>query len=338
MISQSTAAQLEKSVPPAMPRYRAGSMFAGIGGICLAFRNAGADIVWANEVDAKACETYRKNFGSDYLVEADIKKVDATSVPDIDILTAGFPCQAFSVAGYRKGFQDERGILFFDVMRIAEAKKPRVIFLENVKNLETHDGGRTLGSILSCLEDCGYRTVYKVMNTMDYGNIPQNRERIYIVSFRNDSDFDNFSFPEPVPLEKSISDVIDRNRRKDRSFYYGKDWQHYSSLKKSMLREDTLYQWRRTYVRENKSNVCPTLTANMGTGGHNVPLIIDGYGFRKLTPEECLAFQGFPDWFRFSDISRSSMYKQAGNSVSVPVVERIAKNIISAMRKTDSVE
>lgn len=335
-MSRSAAAELEKHIPSAAPRFRVGSMFAGIGGICLAFRNAGADIVWANEIDAKACETYRENFGSDYLVEEDITKVDAYTVPDIDILTAGFPCQAFSVAGYRKGFDDERGILFFDIVRIAEAKKPRAIFLENVKNLENHDGGRTLESIWKCLRGCGYTPDYRIFNTMDYGDIPQNRERIYIVAFRDKRDFGNFSFPEPKPLERSIDDIICRDSRKDRSFYYGKDWQYYSELKKSMVRRETVYQWRRTYVRENKSDVCPTLTANMGTGGHNVPLIIDNYGYRKLTPEECLAFQGFPDWFRFAGTGRSNMYKQAGNSVSVPVVERIAENIIKAMEKTES--
>lgn len=314
-------------------KMKVGSMFAGIGGVCLAFKNVGAEIVWANEIDPKACETYRKNFGSDYLVEGDITKVDTHTIPDIDILTAGFPCQSFSIAGHRKGFGDARGILFYDVIRIAEAKKPRVIFLENVKNLKSHDKGRTLETIYECLKECGYNPVCRVLNTLDYGGIPQNRERVYIVAFRDKRDFDSFSFPEPIPLDKTIDDIICRDCRKDRSFYYGEDWRHYHELKKSMTRRETVYQWRRTYVRENKNNVCPTLTASMGTGGHNVPLVIDDCGYRKLTPEECLAFQGFPGWFGFADVGRSSKYKQVGNSVSVPVVERIAANIKETLNR-----
>ena len=316
--------------------YTVGSMFAGIGGVCLGFRNAGADIIWANEIDSKACMTYRKNFGSDYLVEEDVRKVNADSIPDIDILTAGFPCQAFSVAGHRKGFEDERGILFFEVMRLIDAKRPRVVFLENVKNLVGHDEGRTLKNIIKYLNDSGYTVEYSVLNTMEYGNIAQNRERIYIVAFRDETDRVGFSFPDAVPLTNTIHSVIDTSSKKNDSYYYKKDWLHYDNLESNMTSTDTVYQWRRKYVRENKSNVCPTLTANMGTGGHNVPLILDSYGIRKLTPKECLAFQGFPKTFNFAEMGNSHMYKQAGNSVSVPVVQRIAENIISAMKKADS--
>ena len=322
-------------VPAEHARYRAGSMFAGIGGICLAFKNAGAEIVWANEIDQHACKTYQKNFGSDYLVEGDIKKIEAESVPDMDILTAGFPCQAFSVAGHRRGFEDERGILFFEIMRLIDAKKPRAIFLENVKNLVGHDNGRTFENILCCLGDSGYISRHEIFNTKEYGNIPQNRERTYVVAFRNQEDDRNFKFPDPVPLDKKIHGIIDISSKKDESFYYGQDWLHYDKLKESMVNKGTVYQWRRTYVRENKNSVCPTLTANMGTGGHNVPLVIDDFGFRKLTPSECLRFQGFPSDFGFAKISRSHMYKQAGNSVSVPVVQRIAEEMIFAMKKTD---
>lgn len=336
MISQSQTPMMSANAPVEHARYQAGSMFAGIGGICLAFRNAGAEIVWANEIDQFACMTYRENFGSDYLKEGDIKKIEAESIPDIDILTAGFPCQAFSVAGHRRGFEDERGILFFDVMRVIDAKRPRAVFLENVKNIVSHDGGRTMNSILTCLDDSGYTTDYDVLNTMEYGNIPQNRERTYIVAFRDKKDAENFVFPDPIPLTRSISDIIDSSVKKDGSFYYNEDWLHYGKLKDALVNEDTIYQWRRIYVRENKKNVCPTLTANMGMGGHNVPLIIDDYGYRKLTPDECLRFQGFPSNFRFAEISRSNMYKQAGNSVSVPVVQRVAEKIMSAMKKSDS--
>lgn len=292
-------------------------------------------MVWANELDRNACETYRRNFGPDFLTEGDIKNIDASAIPSLTILTAGFPCQAFSIAGYRKGFKDERGILFFEIMRIVDEKKPRVIFIENVKNLVRHDGGRTFSNICECLSGSGYVFKHSVLNTKDYGNIPQNRERVYMVAFRDREDCDNFSFPEPIALEREIHDIAHIKERKDGCYYYGENFMHYDKLAESAVSKTTVYQWRRTYVRENKCGVCPTLTANMGTGGHNVPLIVDNFGIRKLTPEECLGFQGFPEDFEFADISRASKYKQAGNSVSVPVVQRIAENIIAALKKTD---
>lgn len=311
--------------------FKVASLFAGIGGICYGFKQAGAQIVWANEIDRDACKTYRHNFGGNYLVEGDIKEVDPNSIPDIDILNGGFPCQAFSVAGYRKGFEDERGNLFFEITRILEAKKPKAILLENVKNLEGHDHGNTFKVIKSELERLGYHVRKAVLNTMEYGNVPQNRERIYIVGFLSKEAYDKFTYPEPIPLTKNIHDIIDVTEKKPLGLYYEKS-KYYPELVKTMTKKDTVYQWRRVYCRENKSNVCPTLTANMGTGGHNVPLILDDYGIRKLTPEECVGFQGFPNEFSFpSDISNASKYKQAGNSVSVPVIKRIAENMIKAM-------
>lgn len=311
--------------------FRVASLFAGIGGICYGFQQAGAKLVWANEIDRDACKTYRKNFGDQYLVEGDIKEIDPESIPNFDILNAGFPCQAFSVAGYRKGFDDERGNLFFEITRILEVKRPRGILLENVKNLEGHDHGNTFKVIKEQLELLGYHVHHKVLNTMEYGDIPQNRERIYIVGFLSEDDYDRFTYPESIPLTKTIHDIIDVTDKKPLGLYY-ENSKYYPELKKTMTKKDTVYQWRRVYCRENKSNVCPTLTANMGTGGHNVPLILDDFGIRKLTPEECVGFQGFPDTFSFpDDISNASKYKQAGNSVSVPVIKRIAENMIKAM-------
>lgn len=322
-------------------KYKVGSMFAGIGGICLGFKQAGAEVVWANEIDRYACETYRLNFdGAPYLVEGDIHDLSPEDSVDLDILVAGFPCQAFSVAGYRKGFEDTRGTLFFEVLRIIKEKRPRAVFLENVKNLKGHDGGNTFKVIRECLIEEGYEVTDAVLNTMDYGNIPQNRERIYIVGFRKGDDgscpeMDHFRFPDPVKLDKGIRDIVDIHEEKETSLYYAPDHKYYGELDKAMTNADTVYQWRRVYVRENKSNVCPTLTANMGTGGHNVPIIRDDFGIRKLTPDECVRFQGFPDDFRFPPIANSHKYKQAGNSVSVPVIRRIADSIIGAMRKVD---
>lgn len=307
------------------------SLFAGIGGICYGFKQAGAEIIWANEIDKDACITYRHNFGDDYLVEDDIKNVDPNDIHDIDILNGGFPCQAFSIAGYQKGFDDERGNLFFEITRILKVKRPRAILLENVKNLESHDKGNTFKVIKSELEKLGYHVHHKVLNTMDYGNIPQNRERIYIVGFLSEKAYDAFQYPERINLTKTIHDVIDFGDKKPTAYYYNNS-KYYPQLTPIMKSEDTIYQWRRVYCRENKSKVCPTLTANMGTGGHNVPLIKDNYDIRKLTPEECVAFQGFPEEFKFpSTISNASKYKQAGNSVSVPVVRRIVENMIKAL-------
>ncbi len=311
--------------------FKVASLFAGIGGICYGFKQAGAQIVWANEIDRDACKTYRHNFGEEYLVEGDIKEVDPNTIPDIDILNGGFPCQAFSVAGYRKGFEDERGNLFFEITRILEVKKPKAILLENVKNLEGHDHGNTFKVIKEQLELLGYHVHHKVLNTMEYGNVPQNRERIYIVGFLSEDAYNKFTYPESIPLTKNIHDIIDVTDKKPLGLYY-ENSKYYPELVKTMTKKDTVYQWRRVYCRENKSNVCPTLTANMGTGGHNVPLILDNFGIRKLTPEECVGFQGFPDEFSFpSDIGNASKYKQAGNSVSVPVIKRIAENMIKAM-------
>jgi len=306
---------------------RVGSLFAGIGGIDLAFSQADFSIAWANEIDAKACETYSANFTHLILCE-DIKKIKEEDLSPVDILTGGFPCQAFSVAGYRKGFSDNRGTLIFDLLRIAKALKPKALFLENVKNLRSHEEGATLELILEEIKALGYKSTYKVLNTSEYCHLPQNRERIYIVSFRDEEAYSRFEFPKKNTIRLSIQDILEQ--AVDEKFYYTHS-QYYATLKKEITKRETCYQWRRHYVRENKNNVCPTLTANMGTGGHNVPLILDHKDIRKLTPRECARLQGFPDRFIFPDhLSCSSLYKQIGNSVSIPIVQAIAENISKA--------
>lgn len=312
--------------------YKLAGLFGGVGGIELGFEQAGFNVVWANELDAKASITYKKNHSHELLVD-DIHNVSPEQLPEIDVLTGGFPCQAFSIAGYRKGFEDDRGNLFFEVLRILKVKKPRVIFLENVKNLISHDNGNTYLVIKSALEEHGYLVKEKVMNGSEYGNIPQNRERIYIVAFANRYDYEKFEYPSPIPLTTHLSDKIDFNNKVDDKFYYTKEkCIFYDQLEKSINSEQTIYQWRRKYVRENKSGVCPTLTANMGTGGHNVPLIYTKHGIRKLTPKECFNIQGYPDSFELpTDLANSHLYKQAGNSVVVPVVRRIAEQIKIAL-------
>lgn len=311
------------------------SLFAGIGGICMGFKQAGVDIVWANDFDKKACETYRANFDHT-LIEGKIEDVKLENVPNADLVLFGFPCTSFSIAGYRKGFDDENsGHLFFEALRIIKHVKPKAFLLENVKNLVSHDKGKTFRIIQEALEDAGYHFRYQVLNGSEYGDVPQNRERIYVVGFKEKDYCDKFYFPEPIPLTKTIHDITKPDEKKDEKYYYkeGKT-KYYPMLFEAMNNKDTVYQLRRVYVRENKSNLCPTLTANMGTGGHNVPLILDDYGIRKLTPRECLLFQGFPKDFIIPEkMANSHLYKQAGNSVVVPIIKRIAKNIVSILNK-----
>lgn len=413
-----------------MKKFKVGSLFAGVGGICLGFKNAQTEnssyeLAWANEIDEFACTTYRTNFTHE-LLEGDIKKVlhpeiidqeireaknvleDAVDEQDkkekqnvlaqllhdrdeqfnrysdlherilrepIDILNGGFPCQAFSIAGEQKGFEDERGNLFLNIVDLIEQLgekfyKPRVLFLENVKNLQSHDKGRTYKVIKSKLESCGYTIYEHVLNTMDYSDLPQNRERIYIVGFLNKDDaekFNTFSQEKLISLKKSktskdrendVKAIIDYNLTKDTAekYYYTREkYPHYFVTEEEFETSDKgnrinlgeqvdemyqFYQCRRgMYVRKNKSDVCPTLTANMGTGGHNVPLIKVLDGVRKLTPAETFKLQGFPVGNGYElpvkhkgkKYSDAQLYKQAGNAVSVPVITMLATEILKTI-------
>ena len=317
------------------------SFFAGVGGIDLGFEQSGFETVYANEFDSYAADTFELNFNVK-VDRRDINTVQPDEIPDFDVLLAGFPCQAFSVAGYRKGFADEkgRGNLFFQLIRIMEKKMPRIAFFENVKNLVGHDNGNTFRVICEALDSLGYSYVSQVMNADQYGDVPQNRERIYIVAFRDIEDKMNFTMPKSIPLKKTIRDIIDFNGTVPDKYYYKPEKCHfYKELADSMKNPETIYQWRRKYVRENKSNVVPTLTANMGEGGHNVPLILTNDGrIRKLTPRECFNTQGYPQTFNLPAQADCRLYKQAGNSVVVPVIRRIAESIQYAISLTDTAE
>ncbi|NQU99248.1 MAG: DNA cytosine methyltransferase [Parcubacteria group bacterium] len=305
-------------------------LFAGIGGIRLGFEKAGFTTVFANDFEKACKETYDLNFKTSKLIVEDIRNIGIEDLPEFDFLLGGFPCQSFSIAGYRKGFKDkDRGNLFFDIARILEARQPAGFLLENVKNLKGHDDGKTFKIIKETLNNLGYYVKTKVLNSMEYGNVPQNRERIYIVGFKNKQFIDNFEFPEKVRLKTKVTDILEK--LVDTKYYYnGKPL--FEKLKNSVKELGKVYQWRRQYVRENKSGVCPTLTANMGTGGHNVPIIKDKKGIRKLTPRECASLQGFPKNYKLPKLADSALYKQLGNSVSVTVIEAIAKNIKEAVR------
>lgn len=310
------------------------SLFSGVGGIELPFVELGYEVVFANDFEEKATVTYNLNFAHKALC-ADITKMKESEIPDGDVLIAGFPCQPFSVAGYRKGFEDTRGTLFFDVCRILKKTKPSVVLLENVKNLVSHDEGKTFQVILRSLRDLGYHVKHAVLNASEYGNMPQNRERIYIVGFLKEEQYLHFEFPDPIQLTTKLSDIInfDEALGNKYSYTHAKYPKIYNAFKKINPTIGTVYQWRRQYIRENKSGVCPCLTANMGTGGHNVPLIYTKHGLRKLTPRECFNVQGFPQDFKLPDnLSDNALYKQAGNSVCVGVIRRIALKIDNALK------
>lgn len=317
--------------------FKCASFFAGVGGIDLGFEQTNHfEVIYANEFDESPIKTYEQNFNLS-VDNNDIRKVSEKKLPKFDVLLAGFPCQPFSVAGYQQGLKDKkgRGDLFFELVRIFAEKKPKVIFLENVKNLVGHDEGKTFQIILDALEDNGYFVKYQVLNGMNYGNVPQNRERIYIVAFKNKRAFEKFNFPNPIHLTTKLNDVIEFDKKVEDKYYYTKEKypKIVDEFKKFGVKDNTVYQWRRVYVRENKSGVCPTLTANMGEGGHNVPLINTKYGIRKITPKECFNLQGYPKNYKLPNLSDTKLYKQAGNSVVVPVIKRIADNIYEAIKE-----
>ena len=322
-----------------MEKMKCASFFAGVGGIDKGFeQNEKFKVIYANEIDPYPVGTYELN--SDIKVDCrDIHEVEVDQIPDFDVMLAGFPCQAFSIAGNRQGFDDEkgRGTLFFELVRIFKIKKPKIIFLENVKNLVGHDNGNTFSVIINELKKEGYNVKYSVLNAMVYGNIPQNRERIYIVAFKDVESYKNFEFPLPIPLTTKLSDIIDFKNKIEEKYYYteGKyKGDIYKKLVEAMDDENAIYQWRRKYVRKNKSGVVPTLTANQGEGGHNVCLIKTKNGIRKMTPHECFNAQGFPkDFKQPKNQSESRLYKQAGNSVCVSVIARIADEIAKAIDK-----
>lgn len=307
------------------------SLFSGIGGIDIGLMQAGFDVIWANESDKYACITYRHNFGGNIPVEGDIRNVNATDIPKADILAAGFPCQSFSLMGYRRGFNDPRGNLFFDIARIADIMKPEIILLENVRNLIYHDNGKTFITIHNTLASMNYGIKYSVLNASTHGNIPQDRKRTFIAAFKDYDIMNAFSFPDEMPLTCGIDDIIDRSVKHSDIYYYGRGNRYYETLNKRMPDKSGIYRIDDSGVANRKYVISPTLKANMGTYPDRVPIIRDNFGIRKLTPYECLALQGFPKNYVFKDIPLEAAYKQAGNTVCVPVVKRIADKLYKVL-------
>ncbi|MCI8595268.1 MAG: DNA cytosine methyltransferase [Clostridia bacterium] len=319
-------------------------LFAGIGGIRLGFEQAfGQNLktVFVSEWDKNAQKTYVANFSDDFEIAGDITQINESSIPDFDICLAGFPCQAFSLAGQKKGFADNfkglsRGTLFFDVARICAARKPKVIFCENVKGLAVHDKGKTLKIIIETLKEIGYTPFKNILNSRDFG-VPQNRERIYIVAFRNDIAPKDFVFPSSTDRTKHIKDILEKNPVPSK--YYLSE-QYFETLKNHKARHAAKGNGFGYEIRSLDGVAAAIVCGGMGrernliidkrqtdlTPTTNIKGKINTEGIRKLTPREWARLQGFPDSYKLP-LADVHLYKQFGNSVTVPVIKAIAEKI-----------
>lgn len=301
-----------------------GSLFSGIGGIDLAFEQAGFKVTWANEFDKDACKTYRHNFPDTELYECDIRQLDFNTLGKVDIIAAGFPCQPFSVCGKQEGFKDNRGNLFFEIMRAVDCIHPDIIFLENVANLTEHDKGKTFNVIHNELTEREYYIRYLIADACDYG-VPQHRTRTYIIAFRDFEKCNGYKFPEKTKLKAHIFDIIDKTKPAPPEYYLSENSTQYARMDKAIRDADQIYRFSDYGIQSSKDGISFTLKANMGTWHDRVPIIRDDYGIRTVTPEECLALMGFSSTFDFPDIPMKSKYKQCGNSVIVPLVRDILR-------------
>ena len=312
-----------------MSKYKIIDLFAGTGAFSHVFKDYDKfETVYINDMVKESEQIINLNHPEENFVYGDINKIEINSIPQHDILCAGFPCQPFSISGMKKGFDDERSNVFWKMLDIIKFHNPQILILENVKNLVSHDNKNTFKIIKDSLIELGYHIKHQILDTCKITIVPQHRERIYIVCFKDAELHDKFDFDFPVKENKSISSFLEENICD--KYYYKDNLKVYEEVKKEItknIKENVIYQYRRYFVRENKSNVCPTLTANMGSGGHNVPLLLDDKGIRKLTPRECFNLQGFPLDYKLPLLSDSGLYKLAGNAVSVPVVKLIAEKL-----------
>lgn len=309
-------------------------LFAGLGGFRISLESLGAKCVYSNEWDIPAQEVYADNFGD--TPEGDITQVDETTIPDHDILCAGFPCQAFSISGKQRGFEDSRGTLFFDVARIVKAKQPRIVFMENVKNFASHDNGRTLHVVKATMEELGYTFFQKVLNAVDYG-VPQKRERIYMVCFRNDLGIDNFNFPKAFKLTRHVEDFLLEDEDLVKHLYVDRPDTYYNGEADDIYSDKSIRlgivnkggQGERIY---STKGIAITLSAYGGgifakTGGY----LVNGRP-RRLHPRECARIMGYPDSYKIAK-SANQAYKQFGNSVVIDVLQYIAQEIGRAVKE-----
>jgi DNA (cytosine-5)-methyltransferase 1 len=316
-------------VATAVSNLRMIDLFAGTGAFTYAFQGTGkVQCVFANDMVESSKKIYDENYDHKLTLK-DLNEVKVEDIPPHDILTGGFPCQPFSLAGRQEGFQDPRSNVFWKILQIIDYHNPKCVVLENVKNLVSHDDGNTFKTIKESLEGRGYYIRFKVLNTAQITGIPQHRERIYLVCLKSKEAFDKFSLDFPNVAKGPVSSCF--SEAVADKYYYTNASSTWDLVSQNVLKKNTIYQYRRVYVRENKSNECPTLTANMGGGGHNVPLIKDDKGIRKLTPRECFNFQGFPQTYKLPALADSNLYKLSGNAVSVPVVKLIAERLMALL-------
>lgn len=318
-----------------LENYKFIDLFAGLGGFRLALQSLGAKCVYSSEWDEPVRKVYIENFND--IPDGDITKVDENVVPDHDILCAGFPCQAFSISGKQRGFEDSRGTLFFDVARIVKAKKPKVVFMENVKNFASHDNGQTLEVVKATMEGLGYTFYQKVLNPVNYG-IPQKRERIYMVCFRNDLNVLDFTYPKPFELTRHVEDFLLKDEELVKDLYVDRPDIYFNDVEDNKYSNKPIRlgivnkggQGERIY---STKGIAITLSAYGGgafskTGGY----LINGKP-RKLHPRECARIMGFPDSYKICS-SRNQSYKQFGNSVVIDVLQLIAQQIGYALQES----
>jgi DNA (cytosine-5)-methyltransferase 1 len=310
-------------------------LFAGTGAFSyVSHKTNKIETIFSNDILDSSKEIYDINNNFELLLK-DLNDINIEEIPKFDILTAGFPCQPFSIAGKQLGFEDKRSNVFWKIIEIIDYHKPKIIILENVKNLITHDNKNTFKTIIKSLEEINYHIKYQIINTCDYSIIPQNRERIYIVGFNDIKDYNKFDFNFDKIKNNNLSSFIE-DTEINKKYYYDSKSKIYNCLQENIsksINDNVIYQYRRYYVRENKKGRCPTLTANMGSGGHNVPIILDKNGIRKLTPRECFNLQGFPNDYILPKISDNKLYSLAGNAVSIPIITLIINKICETIFK-----
>jgi len=298
---------------------------AGTGCFSYVLQNYGAECVLANDYDKNSKKIYETNFPNHNFIYDDLNNINNDDIPEFDIVCVGFSCQPFSIAGNRRGFEDERSSVLIKTLDIIKDKNPKIAIFENVKNFLTHDNGNSLKFLLDKLKDMNYYVKYKLLDTSKLTEIPQHRERVYFIAFKEKVKFDKFNFDFEIKEKKNINEFLENNIQD--KYYYTENSNIYNKLldtNMDNINTNKVYQYRRTFVRENKNNCVPTLTANMGTGGHNVPIIKNNNGIRKLTPRECFNFQGFPqNYILPSNMSDGVLYKLAGNAVTMKIVELI---------------
>ena len=299
-------------------------LFAGIGGIRLGFESIGAKCVFTSEWDGPAQKTYQTNFHE--LPFGDITKIQPQDIPSFDIVLAGFPCQPFSQAGKKLGLTDTRGTLFFDIAKIVEHHKPTVVFLENVKRFKSHDSGRTFETIKAVLEGLGYEIYAQVLNAKDFG-VPQNRERIYIIGFLGKT---NFSFPKPSGKKTKLGDILEK--KVDPKYTISdKLWAGHQRRKKEHREKGNGFGYS---LFNEDSEYTSTISARYYKDGSEILIEQKGKNPRKLTPREAARLQGFPENFMIS-ASDTQAYKQFGNSVAVPVIKALAKEIQKSLKQLE---